>query len=60
MEDALALWHDLGSLLWFREHKELRSVVVLRPQWLADAFRCVITQRSKFAPTTAGCDGIRC
>ena len=45
MEDALALWHDLGSLLWFREHKELRGVVVLRPQWLADAFRCVITQR---------------
>lgn len=45
VEDALALWHDLGSLLWFREHKELRSVVVLRPQWLADAFRCVITQR---------------
>jgi hypothetical protein len=44
LEDALALWHDLGVLLWFREHEQLRGFVVLQPQWLADAFRCVITQ----------------
>lgn len=44
LEDAAKLWHSLGVLLWFHEQPGLCGLVVLRPQWLADAFRCVITQ----------------
>ena len=44
VQEALKFWHDLGSLLWFGEYEQLRKFVVLQPQWLADAFRCVITQ----------------
>eukprot|EP01046_Picozoa_sp_COSAG06_P069468 COSAG06_NODE_18959_length_860_cov_1.227332_1_plen_272_part_01 len=56
VQEALTFWHDLGSLLWFGEYEQLRKFVVLRPQWLADAFRCVITQH-EMTQTIQDCGG---
>lgn len=36
--------HDLGNIIFFKD-ENLRQFVILQPQWLVDAFRCIITAK---------------
>ncbi|KAJ8600105.1 hypothetical protein CTAYLR_003463 [Chrysophaeum taylorii] len=42
VEVALAKFHQLGALNWWSESDELRSHVVLDPQWLVDSISLII------------------
>lgn len=42
LDAAATLLHELGSLAYFWEPKELRNTVVLDPQWLINVITCVI------------------
>lgn len=35
--------HDVGSLIYFENSADLRDIVILDPQWLADVFASLIT-----------------
>mmetsp|Transcript_51386 Transcript_51386/g.122110 ORF Transcript_51386/g.122110 Transcript_51386/m.122110 type:complete len:874 (-) Transcript_51386:143-2764(-) len=49
LAEAVELWHELGDLWHFQgddgeASHELNDFVVLQPQWLGDALRCIVTQ----------------
>eukprot|EP00405_Crypthecodinium_cohnii_P012379 CAMPEP_0206428256 /NCGR_PEP_ID=MMETSP0324_2-20121206/5541_1 /ASSEMBLY_ACC=CAM_ASM_000836 /TAXON_ID=2866 /ORGANISM="Crypthecodinium cohnii, Strain Seligo" /LENGTH=899 /DNA_ID=CAMNT_0053893719 /DNA_START=39 /DNA_END=2738 /DNA_ORIENTATION=- len=51
VRDAVKFWHLLGDILHFGSSEEKdaqlqdwEDFVILRPQWLADVLRCVVTQ----------------
>lgn len=50
LRDALALLHDWGHVLWFRD--ALPDRVVLAPQWLADVMSAVVSQRQRVGDAT--------
>ena len=40
---VLARWlHELGDILWFEEDEELNDLVILNPQWVAEAISAVL------------------
>ncbi|CAG2244524.1 unnamed protein product [Mytilus edulis] len=45
-EDELLLFlrfqHNIGNIIFF---ENVRDLIILRPQWLADAFRCLVSDR---------------
>lgn len=42
MEKILTFYHQLGIIVYFGNDEELRSHITFQPQWLIDAFACVI------------------
>jgi len=42
MEKVLTFFHELGIIVYFGSDEQLRSHVTFQPQWLIDAFACVI------------------
>lgn len=45
LNEMLALFHQLGMLLYFDATQILQEIVTIRPQWLIDAFSKVIRDR---------------
>lgn len=53
MQDLTMLLHDIGSVVWHNIPK-LRDLVVINPQWLADAMAGVVSFVSQEATAKNG------
>lgn len=38
--------HDMGKILWFSKHQQLKNYVFLRPSWVTDIFRQIFSAAS--------------